>query len=340
MPLPPLPTGQTGCYDVRGQPVECAQAVQDTSGQRWTSVAPRFAVDGATVADGLTGLVWSRSANAIGFGVTWPEALAQVAVWNREAFGGQSDWRLPNRRELRSLLWHAASRPALPPDHPFHDIFLAWVWTSTSAAMAPTHAWRVHLEGGRMFYGRKDDLALVWPVRGQSQVLPRTGQEACFGMGGLVVDCPGSGQDGDHRQGVPWPSPRFEPRTMAGVEVVADRLTGLAWLARADLCGLVDWSAALEAVVHLAQRTGLPWRLPDINALESLVDASRHSPALPQGHPFIAAGEAYWSSTSSGYDLAWAFCLYLHKGAVGVGHKPGPEFLVWPMLDSGVSFLG
>ena len=28
------------------------------------------------------------------------------------------------------------------------------------------------------------------------------------------------------------------------------------------------------------------WRLPNINELESLVDCSAHSPALPHGHPF------------------------------------------------------
>lgn len=73
------------------------------------------------------------------------------------------------------------------------------------------------------------------------------------------------------------------------------------------------------------------WRLPDINALESLVDASRHHPALPAGHPFLAVGEAYWSSTTSAFETNWAHALYLHKGAVGVGVKSAREFLVWPV---------
>jgi len=82
-------------------------------------------------------------------------------------------------------------------------------------------------------------------------------------------------------------------------------------------------------VERLSAETGHEWRLPNINELESLVDASRDSPALPEGHPFKNAREAYWSSTTSFYETDWAYCLYLHKGAVGVGHKPGAEFSVW-----------
>jgi len=75
------------------------------------------------------------------------------------------------------------------------------------------------------------------------------------------------------------------------------------------------------------------WRLPNINELESLVDCSTHSPALPNGHLFRDIREGYWSSTTSMFEPDWAWALYLSKGAVGVGQKKGPYFSVWPVYD-------
>lgn len=66
---------------------------------------------GDEVLDGLTGLIWSRSANLAEFPLTWQEALDFVAAMNRERRFGQNDWRMPNRRELRSLLDLQARMP-------------------------------------------------------------------------------------------------------------------------------------------------------------------------------------------------------------------------------------
>ena len=73
------------------------------------------------------------------------------------------------------------------------------------------------------------------------------------------------------------------------------------------------------------------WHLPSINALESLVDCSRHSPALPDKHPFIEVQEVYWSSTTSYFETDWAWALYLNKGATGVGFKREKGFHLWPV---------
>lgn len=290
----------------------------------------RFQVQGETVRDSLTGLSWPRSANPLGHPLPWQEALDAVARWNSEHFLGHGDWRLPNRRELRSLVCHGQRQPALPPDHPFRDVFLGWVWTSTTKAGQEAYAWNVHLEGGRMFYSRKDEFRLLWPVRGQGAVLPRTGQWRCHDAQGREIPCAGTGQDGELRLGLPWPEPRFR-RTAQGI---LDSLTGLLWLAPERLpAAPLAWAQALD----LAAASGPGWRLPDINELESLVHAGRADPALPeelaalaQTAPVLSA-EGLWSATTSGFDPAWAFVLYAQKGAVGVGHKPGVQFPAWPV---------
>ena len=181
-----------------------------------------------------------------------------------------------------------------------------------------------------MFFGGKDQSYLVWPVRGTGNgALPATGQTGCFDEHGQNVPCAGSGQDGDVRAGRPWPTPRFVLQN----DLVADRLTGLHWLRPANLSGSpVTWTDALAAVAELNRRSGKmagPWRLPNINELESLVDCAAHSPALPHGHPFRDVQAGYWSATTSAFEPDWAWALYLDKGAVGVGQKRGRHFHVW-----------
>jgi hypothetical protein len=232
---------------------------------------------------------------------------------NREGLHGRSDWRMPNRRELRSLIDHGQSRPALPAGHPFREVFLGWVWSSTTKAGQPGYAWNTHLEGGRTFYSRKDEERLLWPVRGESAVLAQTGQAEVYG------EAPG--QDGALRMGVGWPGERIVP-TARGV---ADRLTGIEWSRPADGAAL-GWEQARElAAAHAAQG----WRLPDINELESLVDAGRADPTLCGGVFDGAVPEGLWSATTSGFDPAWAFVLYADKGAVGVGFKANRDFDAW-----------
>ncbi len=301
-----------------------------------TSAAPggnrRFHLESNDlVRDCRTGLIWPRNAMLLEFPLSWPEALTAVADMNEHRRFGRSDWRLPNRCELRSLIDHREKRPALAAAHPFLSVYHGWYWTSTTAAIAPAYAWYVHLEGGRMFYGNKQDYYWLWPVCGTPETVLQTGQQQCCDERGRFIDCRGTGQDGALRVGVAWPDPRFVP---AG-DGFLDRLTGLIWHARADLYPTCPgWNEARSAVADQAEKTGRPWRLPTITELETLVDASAHSPALPTKHPFSGVGDTYWSSTTSGFDDAWAFALYLQKGAIGVGHKRTAGFSVWPVMTA------
>lgn len=329
-----LQTGQVTCHDTFGREIPCTGSGQDAEFKRGISwPVPRFEQKDEMVLDRLTGLIWTQDANPAVFPVTWQEALDYIADMNRERTFGYSDWRLPNRRELRSLMSHQAKKPALPEGHPFRNVFSGWYWTSTTAAINTAYAWYIHTEGARMFYGNKEQFFLLWPVRGEGyNILPVTGQTQCYDSAGRLISCEGSGQDGEFHAGLVWPEPRFE---VIG-EAVIDRLTNLCWLRGADLTEgrQVTWSDAFSAVAQLNQSSKVSWRLPNINELESLVDCSTHSPALPAGHPFSAVKEAYWSSTTSMFEPDWAWALYLTKGAVGVGQKWGAHFYVWPVCDA------
>ncbi|BEQ13358.1 DUF1566 domain-containing protein [Desulfoferula mesophila] len=270
----------------------------------------RFIRHGQSVEDRATGLVWSRSANPAGWPLFWDEAREYVATLNREAYLGHGDWRLPNRRELFSLMDYAQARPALPPGHPFTQVELAWYWSATPYAANPAYAWYVHTEGGRMFYGDKGRSYYVWPVRGRSPALWVTGGP-------------------ETASGTPWPDPRWR----AHGDTVRDLMGGLTWSRCADLGpGPVSWFRAMELAkeADAARLGGLGgWRLPAIAELELMVHAGHAFPALDPAAPFSNLQPQYWSATTSGFDPEWAMALYLDKGGVGVGMKKDAHYHVW-----------
>jgi hypothetical protein len=327
-----LATGLSRCYDEDGRLIECRGTGQDGEclrGMGWPE--ERFALlSDHLVRDLATQLIWTRISCQTEYPVRWLEGLEFVEQMNRDATYGRSDWRLPNRRELRSLIDHSRKKPALTKGHPFQNLFLGWFWTSTTAAIAPSYAWYVHLEGGRMFFGEKKGFFWVWPVCGSSDLLAATGAKLCYDEQGEEISCSGNRQDGSLLMGAPWPRPRFIPYRLG----VLDRLTGLTWHTRAVLGDKrTTWNESLATVTSFAEETSLPWRMPTINEMESLVDASAHSPALSPGHPFTDPQQAYWSSTTSGFETDWAYVLYLHKGAVGVGYKKNRDFALWPVMS-------
>ena len=326
----PLATGQNRCYDVSGQEIPCHGSGQDGEcrfGRAWPD--NRFQVSEETVLDRLTGLTWCRDTNINEFPASWQQALDLIAGLNGATTFGHGDWRLPNRRELLSLISYQTRKPALPENHPFTNVFLGWYWTSTTAAISPAYAWYVHAEGGRMFYGGKGQPFLVWPVRGAcGDSLAATGQDGCYDAQGADIPCTGSGQDGEHRLGRRWQTGRFET---AG-DALRDALTGLVWWRQADMTGeRVRWQQALDLALAFNSENDsyTDWRLPNINELESLVDCGTSRPALPRNHPFSDVKDGYWSSTTSYFETDWAWALYMEKGAIGVGQKKDPHFYVW-----------
>jgi hypothetical protein len=294
----------------------------------------RFLEQNQVVLDRQTGLMWTRDASLSDFSLTWNEALQFVKELNRSQFSGYGDWKLPNRRELFSLMSHETINPSLPPAHPFVQVFTGYYWTSTSCARLPSQAWYVHLGGARVFKGRKQDSYMVWPVRIAEQVdtaVFQTGQHRCYDGNGAEIGCRNTGQDGEYQAGRQPDASRFR----AEADGIHDLATGLTWVRDANINkDMLDWQSAGEAI-ELINREGRyiypDWRLPTIAELESLTDLGRHSPALPAGNPFINVEDFYWSATTSRYDSRYAWALYMKDGAVGVGYKPLPEFYLWPV---------
>ena len=110
---PIIKTGQTDCYDTVGNTIACKGTGQDGEFQKgMTWPHPRFTDHGnGTVTDNLTGFMWTKDAQQIKGTKKWNDALIRC---NNFDFAGYTDWRLPNVRELLSLIDYGEHDPALP----------------------------------------------------------------------------------------------------------------------------------------------------------------------------------------------------------------------------------
>ena len=118
-------TGQTGCFILApDDEFVCTGSGEDGEYQKGVSVSPRFTDNGdGTVTDDLTGLIWLKNANCYG-DQNWFAALSNANNLSSGACGLTDGsvagaWRLPNVRELHSLIDFGALNPALPAAHPF-----------------------------------------------------------------------------------------------------------------------------------------------------------------------------------------------------------------------------
>lgn len=303
----------------------------------------RFFLENETVIDWQTGLMWTKNASVLDFPLSWNEAFRAVKALSTSGLYGHHDWRIPNRKELFSLISHEAINPCLPSGHPFANIFTGYYWTSSTCARLPNQAWYIHLGGARVFKGMKYGSYMVWPVRTvgnhNESKLFQTGQQACFNEDGETIDCRGTGQDGELQSGIKFGRIRFtENRALAH-----DRATGLTWLQNANpFKNTVDWDTAFGLIKEMNNQREYgsdDWRIPNIIELESLSDMGRHSPALAHHHLFTDVQDFYWSSTTSLYDTKYAWVLYMLDGAIGVGYKPMSEFYLWPVRGNEITII-
>jgi hypothetical protein len=128
---------------------------------------PRFTDHGnGTITDNLTGLMWTKNADLAGGTKFWQGALDYVKSINSGAgLGGYHDWRLPNRKELFSLIDHSKWVPALPASHPFQNVQSDYYWSSTTSAYSTDSAWFVYMWYGAVYASSKSGRNFVWPVR-------------------------------------------------------------------------------------------------------------------------------------------------------------------------------
>lgn len=156
----------------------------------------------------------------------------------------------------------------------------------------------------------------------------KTGQNTCYNTAGELIDCAGTGQDGDLQSGVAWPNPRFTDNNDG---TVTDNMTGLKWT-KTLACTFNNWQGNLDACNALANGTcGLTdnstagdWHLANLREFLSLLDYSNSNPTLPTGHPFsVNASANFVTSTTPIINPISAWLVGIYSGSVGQGAKTG-----------------
>ena len=109
-----------------------------------TSTFNSLTVNGEViVTDSKTGLVWQKTCV---YDKTWTEALSYCEGLT---YAGYSDWRLPNKNELVSLVNYGKSNPAsdFPP---FMISNGHYYWSSSTTVKDTCRAWLVDFQGGHI----------------------------------------------------------------------------------------------------------------------------------------------------------------------------------------------
>lgn len=141
-----------------------------------TTPSSRFSINGGTVTDNETGLTWKRCMEGYNYSngicsidsvitYTWQEALQ---LGSDSGFAGQSDWRLPNTKELASITEMMCQTPALNEAlFPNTQIVPLETWTSSPQAGNSARAWMRNFDSGFDFVRDKINLYYVRLVRGE-----------------------------------------------------------------------------------------------------------------------------------------------------------------------------
>jgi len=166
-PNPPCPpsafpaTGQTTCWNGAGTVVPCGGTGEDGEFQAGATLSYTDLGDG-TIKDNNTGLIWEKKSDDGSIHdkdttYTFANAFAvHIAGLNTANFAGHNDWRLPNVKELESILNYENANPSVSTEFnaacvPGCTVLNCsctgfsglYTWSSTNQAANGTGAWGV-----------------------------------------------------------------------------------------------------------------------------------------------------------------------------------------------------
>lgn len=178
-----LKTAQVTCWNASGAVIPCPGTGQDGEFQKGLSISYTDNGDG-TITDNNTGLMWEKlsddgSIHDRDTTYTWTTAVTEkIATLNSGGgFAGHTDWRLPNVRELASIVNYANFNTSVSPAFNTGCLGSCTVltcsctrsgvyWSSSSYVGTPYIAWGVFFNGGDVVAYTKTFNEYVRAVRG------------------------------------------------------------------------------------------------------------------------------------------------------------------------------
>ncbi len=146
-------TGQDKFYDMSGQEIDGPLAGQPLSGQdaHYHGLQPAYQDNNNLTVTALTsGLVWMQADD--GIARTWQQA---VDYCDGLTWAGETDWRLPTRAELDSIVDYGRSYPAI---NPVFSCQASFYWSAEPYAGDPIYAWGIFFnDGGDHWLDKKNN---------------------------------------------------------------------------------------------------------------------------------------------------------------------------------------
>ena len=300
-------TGQTKCYtDVR-ELSACPEPGSRFFGQdaQFQGPAMNYHDNGdGTVTDRVTGIVWSKAVEARKVSLEEAESMAAEL-----RLGGYRDWRVPNIKELYSLINFSGRAPMMGPGQRDRK--------DENQAVPYINTDYFNFKYGKILAGERS-IDAQWLSSTRYVSFTMAHNLTLFGVNFTDGRIKGYGYAG--------PNPRREKKFYVrfvrgsaygendfkanGDGTVTDGATGLTW-ARADSGRAMTWEEALAFARNSRLGSHSDWRLPNAKELQYIVDYTRSpdttdSPAID---PIFSAtpvtNEAgqkdfghYWTSTT------------------------------------------
>ena len=297
-------TNQNRCYN-NSRVITCPQPGEAFCGQdaEYVGNAPSYKDNGdGTVSDLNTGLMWSKAVDDNKVSLIEAEKIAR-----KMTLGGYSDWRVPNIKELYSLIdfrgytGFSGRRMSSVPSNAIAFIntdyfdfeygqvdlrerYIDAQWLSSTKYVSTTMHGDKTLFGVNFADGR---------IKGYGYRRPRSSREKKFYARYVRGNAYGANDFIDNKDGT-----------------ITDRATGLMWM-KADSSKAMNWQEALKYAQDLEYGGYDDWRLPNAKELQYIVDYSRSpdttgSPAIDSIFQTTSieneAGQKdypyFWSSTT------------------------------------------
>ena len=225
-----------------------------------------YEVTAETVVDRVTGMMWQRTPPSGSYSQV--EARSYCADLT---LAGQSDWRLPSRLELVSLVDFSRAPAIDPVAFPDALKIQGWFWSASplnqSSPSDGPRGWTVNFRVGDTNTTSTADYE-KWSVR-------------CV-------------RGGPHATG---------ERYLIQAGTVKDAWTGLVWQ-NPNGSAVFRWSEAQQYCASL-ELQGKGWRAPSMKELQTIVDDSRRPPGTASAAVFVEPSDyqtlLYWSSSQAVY---------------------------------------
>ena len=281
-----------------------------------------------TVSDKATGLMWQKSENPR---MNWYGAIDSCEKMN---LAGYDDWRLPNIKELNTILnlnyeggwgYFKDVFPAEGLNPPLLHYF-------SSSSFQNSYAWVTNFcFGYDGYYANKNTPLLFRAVRNTEAFkkhrklfkLPSTGQNQAFDVQGNLIKIPSTGE---HLYGIDSTVQKnpLSYKAMEGNKTVLDLNTGLLWEKKSSNSQDMNyklqrytWNEAflyIEKLNSIGYEGYRDWRLPNKEELRSIIKYDDTVPAVDTEFFEGILPEFYWAKEEYSADNKLAWGIYFAYG--------------------------